>query len=79
MKSREVDHLCRQTRGRVLHTVLLYEGDEALPDMLVKTGEHAFNINRTAQVTEETSSVLDIRFDVAESVGTVRIRSALAE
>lgn len=61
---------------RVVRASLWLDGEEALPGMLVKTGDFAFNINRTAQVTGETSSVLKVELEGADGAGTVRIRPA---
>ncbi|MEP6628256.1 MAG: alpha-L-fucosidase [Ginsengibacter sp.] len=54
-----------QTEGnsklKILHAELLYEGQKTLPEFLVQKA-NTFYINRTAQVTNETSSVLNVTF-----------------
>jgi alpha-L-fucosidase len=64
---------------RIKSATLLYEGEEATPGMLMKTGNNTFNINRTAQVTGDTSSVLRIEFDGNDHAGTVWIRPRFGE
>lgn len=76
-----------QTGGRhplrILNAVLLYEGAEATPGLLTPMdAAHTFNINRTAQVTQETSSVLKVEISAAggsDCQGTVWIRPRAAE
>lgn len=64
---------------RIAKATLLYEGEEATPEMLTKSDDHTFNINRTAQVTSETSSDLRIELTGADSAGTVLIRPRFGE
>ena len=54
-----------QTSGRhplrILSATLFYEGEEATPGLLRRLdAAQSFNVNRTAQVTKETSSVLKV-------------------
>jgi len=67
-----------QHRLRVTEATLFYEGEEATPGLLTRLADaNVFNINRTAQVTAETSSVLKvvITVDGGEGCnGTVWIR-----
>jgi alpha-L-fucosidase len=55
----------------VLHisrATLLYEGEEATPGLLTGlSAPHTYNVNRTAQVTKDTSSVLKV--DIAADGG----------
>lgn len=63
---------------KVLKATLFYEGAEATPGLLTQLpGSNSFNVNRTAQVTAETRSVL--RLELAgkggtDCYGTVSIR-----
>jgi len=68
---------------RILKATLLYEGEEATPGLLTRleTGR-SFNVNRTAQVTKETSSVLKLEITAdggPDCTGVVQIRPWLAE
>lgn len=57
---------------------LLLEGAEATPGMLTRLAAGAFNVNRTAQVTAETTTVLDLELACegqAPGGGTVWIRA----
>jgi hypothetical protein len=75
-----------QTGGRhplrILKATLLYEGEEATPGLLTRRNvAHSFNVNRTAQVTEETSSVLQVEItadggDDCQGTAWIRPRSA---
>ena len=64
---------------RIAETTLLYEGEVATPGLLTPlTVPNTFNVNRTAQVTQETSSVLKVELaakDGSDCAGTVWIRS----
>ncbi len=58
-----------QTAGqyplKILNATLLYEGSEATPGLLTRlTGSNTFNVNRTAQVTKESKSVLRVELAV---------------
>ena len=57
---------------------LLYEGEEATPGLLTRlAAPNTFNVNRTAQVTKETSSVLKVEITAeggSDCAGTVWIR-----
>ena len=68
---------------RVTRTKLLYEGEEATPGLLTPlAAPNTFNINRTAQVTKETSSVLKVEITAdggADCDGAVWIRPRPAE
>ncbi|MHB8968898.1 MAG: alpha-L-fucosidase [Pirellulaceae bacterium] len=76
-----------QTGGQnplqILKTVLLYEGEEATPGLLtVLDAPHSFNVNRMAQVTQETSSALRVDLSAAggsDCQGTVWIRPRVAD
>ena len=46
---------------KIIHSELLYEGEKALPEFLLLKG-NTFYINRTAQITNETSSILNVTF-----------------
>jgi hypothetical protein len=63
---------------RITKTTLFYEGEEATPGLLARlAAPNTFNVNRTAQVTKETSSVLkvDITADGgSDCTGTVWVR-----
>lgn len=52
---------------RIDKATLLYEGAEATPELLSRLDDRSFNVNRTAQVTKETSSVL--RVDISAAGG----------
>jgi hypothetical protein len=68
---------------RITKTKLLYEGEEATPGLLTRLpAPNTFNVNRTAQVTKETSSVLKVEIATASGTdcqGTVWIRPRPAE
>lgn len=68
-----------QNALRIAKATLLYEGDEATPGLLTRlAAPNTFNVNRTAQVTKETRSVLKVEIapdSGADSQGTVWIRS----
>ncbi len=76
-----------QTGGRhslrITKATLLYEGEEATPGLLTPVADsHTFHVNRTAQVTHETSSVLkvDVTADGgSDCEGVVQIRPRPAE
>lgn len=76
-----------QTRGshplRILNATLIYEGEAATPGLLTRLeAAHSFNVNRTAPVTKETSSVLkvDITADGgSDCAGTVWIRPQVSD
>jgi hypothetical protein len=76
-----------QTGGQhplqILKAVLLYEGEEATPGLLTRPdGMPVFQVNRPAQVTKETSSVLRAEISAAggsDCRGTVWIRPRAAE
>jgi hypothetical protein len=54
---------------RVGKATLLYEGEEASPGLLTQlSAPYTFNVNRTGQVTQETSSVLKV--ELAADGGT---------
>lgn len=62
-----------QTGGQQLfelrNATLFFEGEPATPSLLTRLGTgHGFNVNRTAQVTSETSSVLTV--EIAAVGGT---------
>lgn len=63
---------------RVDKAVLLYEGEEATPELLTRLeAPNTFNVNRTAQVTQETSSKLRLELvpeGSADCQGRVLIR-----
>ena len=63
---------------RVDHATLLYEGENATPGLLTRLeAPNTFNVNRTGQVTQETSSVLRVEFTAeggSDCAGTVWIR-----
>lgn len=50
-----------KSKLKILFAELLYEGQKTLPEFLIQKG-NTFYINRTAQVTNETSSVLNVTF-----------------
>jgi alpha-L-fucosidase len=60
---------------KILHSVLLLEGEKALNQFLIQKG-NVFHINRTAQVTNESSTVLKVKFQSQEneSSGNIYIR-----
>ena len=68
---------------RIEKATLLYEGAEATPGLLTRSdAAHSFNVNRTGQVTKETSSVLKVEISAAggsDCAGTVLIRPRLTE
>jgi hypothetical protein len=76
-----------QTGGRhpvqILKATLLYEGEEATPGLLTRlAATNTFNVNRTAQVTKETSSGLKVEITAdggAGCVGAVWIRPCPTE
>ncbi len=76
-----------QTEGqhplRIIKARLLYEGEEATPGLLTQRAtSHSFNVNRTAQVTKETSSVLEVEIAAtggSDCQGVVWIRPQTAE
>ena len=76
-----------QTSGqhtfRILNAMLFYEGQEATPGMLTRlTDANRFNVNRSAQVTKETKSVLKVELTADsgnDCQGTVWIRPRVAE
>ena len=76
-----------QTNGqhqlRILKATLLYEGEEATPGLLARLDDgQSFNVNRTGQVTKETSSVLRVEISAvggSDCTGTVWIRPRMAE
>ncbi|MHB0958708.1 MAG: alpha-L-fucosidase [Pirellulaceae bacterium] len=63
---------------RITATTLLYEGEVATPGLLTPLAvPNAFNVNRTAQVTNETRSVLKVELsakDGSDCAGAVWIR-----
>ncbi len=71
-----------QTNGqnplRIFNATLLYEGEQATPGLLTRLeAAHSFNVNRTAQVTKETSSALKVEISAdggSDCAGTVWIR-----
>ena len=71
-----------QTGGQhslcITATTLLYEGEVATPGLLTSLAvPNTFNVNRTAQVTAETRSVLKVELtakDGSDCAGTVWIR-----
>ncbi len=68
---------------RIAKATLLYEGEEATPGLLTRlAAPNTFNVNRTAQVTKETSSVLNVEITDADAggcQGTVWIRPCPTE
>jgi alpha-L-fucosidase len=68
---------------RIAKATLLYEGEEATPGLLTRLpAPNTFNVNRTAQVTKETRSVLKVEITIASGTdgqGTVWIRPRPAE
>ena len=68
---------------RITKTSLFYEGEEATPGLLTRlAATNTFNVNRTAQVTKETSSVLRVNLTADggdDWEGTVWIRPRPAE
>jgi len=68
---------------RITKSTLLYEGEEATPGLLTRLDAvPGFNVNRTAQVTRETSSVLKVEITAdggSDCQGTVWIRPRPAE
>lgn len=56
---------------------LLYEGSTATPGLLSDLGGGAFNVNRAAQVTKETSSVLVLELASGCGRGAVLVRPRL--
>jgi alpha-L-fucosidase len=64
---------------QVAEAKLLYEGAEATPGMLTRSGGNLFNVNRTAQVTGETSTVLVLALHGTKGAGTVWIRPRFTE
>ena len=71
-----------QTGGQhpflITETTLLYEGEVATPGLLTHlAAPNTFNVNRAAQVTKETRSVLKVELtakDGSDCAGTVGIR-----
>ena len=63
---------------RIAKSTLLYEGEAATPGLLTRLDAlPGFNVNRTAQVTKETSTVLKMEFSAnggSDCQGTVWIR-----
>ena len=63
---------------RITATTLLYEGEVATPGLLSPlAAPNTFNVNRAAQVTKETRSVLKVEMtakDGSDCAGTVWIR-----
>jgi alpha-L-fucosidase len=63
---------------RIAKSTLLYEGEAATPGLLTRLDAlPGFNVNRTAQVTKETSTVLKVEFSAnggSDCQGTVWIR-----
>lgn len=68
---------------RITNATLRYEGAEATPGMLTRlTNSNRFNVNRTAQVTKETSSVLIVDLTAeggSDCEGMVQVRPHSAE
>jgi alpha-L-fucosidase len=68
---------------RIAKSTLLYEGEEATPGLLTRLADaNTFNVNRTAQVTTETSSRLKVDITAEggpDCEGRVRIRPRPAE
>lgn len=68
---------------RILRATLLYEGAEATPGLLTRrAAPNTFNVNRTAQVTRETTSVLKVELTAdggSDCVGAVTIRPRPSE
>ena len=66
---------------RINKATLFYEGEEATPGLLTRLAAiNSFNINRTAQVTAETSSMLKVELATDASAscqGKVSIRPAV--
>ena len=50
-----------ESKLKILSAELMYEGKKTLPEFLIQKG-NTFYINRTSQVTNETSSVLNVVF-----------------
>ena len=72
-----------QRTFRIAKATLLYEGEEATPGLLTRLAAlNTFNVNRTAQVTHETSSALKVEItddDAGDCQGTVWIRPCPTE
>ncbi|MCB1124944.1 MAG: alpha-L-fucosidase [Verrucomicrobiae bacterium] len=68
---------------RIAGATLLYEGEEATPGLLTRLeAPNSFNVNRTAQVTKETRSVLEVELTAengSDCEGVVKIRPQPAE
>lgn len=68
---------------QIAQATLLYEGAQATPGLLTRlAAPNTFNVNRTAQVTAETSSTLQVVITADGGVdceGTVQIRPRPAE
>ncbi len=61
---------------KIINAELFYEGEKTLPEFLIQKG-NTFYINRTAQVTNETSSVLHVTFGTesgTDCVGSIYFR-----
>lgn len=64
-----------QSAFRLSQVSLFYEGEAATPGLLTALPiPFHYNVNRTAQVTRETSSVLKAEMDGTDSEGVVSIR-----
>ncbi|NNM88658.1 MAG: hypothetical protein HKL95_09080 [Phycisphaerae bacterium] len=67
----------------VAHATLYFEGQSAAPGMLTPLANpHTFNINRTAQVVEQSSSVLQLQLHDRSGThppGSIWIRPRFAE
>jgi hypothetical protein len=76
-----------QTGGQSLLSItkatLLYEGEEATPGLLTRLAtSNSFNVNRTGQVTKETSSMLKVELTAEAGSGCegkIWVRSRQAE
>ncbi len=72
-----------QNPFRILNATLFYEGEAATPGLLTRfAAAHSFNVNRTAQVTKETSSVLKVAIaadGTGDCAGTVWIRPQVGD
>jgi len=65
-----------KSKLKIINAELLYEGEKTLPEFLIQKG-NTFYINRTAQVTNETSSVLNVTFgseNGTDCVGSIYFR-----
>src|SRR6185437_8551540 len=65
-----------KSKLKIINAELLYEGEKTLPEFLIQKG-NTFYINRTAQLTNETSSVLNVTFgseNGTDCVGSIYFR-----